>query len=161
MKIGFLILLLLSLSACFKYAPKKETVRLAGSWKITEAKIQHYATDGSDSASAEVSDLGLLHFHYTEDLMYNNSFGQTISSNYQNFNGSTIRMALDAANIWWVSVDSKNLGFGNQDSETGFVTVIATFTMEKQSNRKFRLTCFTTYPNGKLRSFEAWKFERD
>lgn len=161
MKIVIIIAFGFLATGCFKYEPKKETVKLAGSWNIEKATLNFYTVAGEDSIVRETTDLGLIHFNYTDNFMYTNSFAQTIFAAYSDLNDSGIKTILSSSNVWWVSKGMKNLGFGDMDPETGFVSVIGTITCEKKTNNKFVLTYFQRHSNGKLKLCEVWKFKRD
>jgi hypothetical protein len=162
MKLFFFFLpIALMVSACFKFEPKHEVQRIAGSWEIRNTEINWYSISGGDSTTSKVSDLGYLHLYYSDDFMFENSYSQTISPNYTTMNNSLIKAVLDQSNIWWVSVDSKNMGFGLKDYSTGYVTTIATITLKRKSINRYQLIGFTRYADGKLKSYEVWDLKRD
>lgn len=149
------------LSGCFKFEPKHEIQRLAGSWEIQKAEITYYSVSGADSSKNEVTDLGYLHLYFTDDFLYENSYSQTISPGYLSLNNSMIKDILTQSNVWWVSKDSKNMGFGFKDYQTGYVTTISMITLDKKSKNKYNVTAFSRYSNGNLKSYEIWKLKRD
>lgn len=149
------------LSGCFKDNPKKDIQRFAGSWEIENAQISYFKVNGEDSLTSEIADLGFLHFYYTDDFLFENSFSQTLSANYVSMNNSVIKQVLDGSNIWWVSVGSKNVGFGLMDYQTGYVTTTSIITLKRKSNKSYQFVLFTKHSNGKLKSHEVWNLKRD
>lgn len=152
---------LFQLTGCFKDEPKREMERAAGPWTITKVVQENYDTLGNTSGTSNFENLGTLFLYHDDDFQYIDVFHLQYSTALQNEVHSNFQYNLFNSNRWWMSVDAKQFGFGNYDSETGFTSTTGLYTIEKSNNRKLEILNVELYnPSGRVKMIEHWYFER-
>jgi hypothetical protein len=154
-----LLLFVIGATGCFKDEPKHETMQAGGSWKIDKVTMTTYDSLGVEQSSAVSEEAGFLMLSHTDDFLYENSF----SAEYylDRLTNSEMLSHFGYANVWGIAPAGKHFNLGSLDSQTGFVTLVASYTVLKLNNRKMELQYVRLHPiTGAIVFSELWQLKK-